>query len=144
MPLESVQALALVRAPEQMGTDDELSHARCRDACDYDAGNVWHDTLTRVERDSDALLDLMELALTWHELEYSETATLPPDQWASFMECHHWDDPERVERIFSIAADMVRTAGRATRHRTGPPAHPEEWQRGCLPGARAAASLARR
>lgn len=130
--LEPAKALVRVRPSQRIGADDEPARARCRDACDYDAGSVWHDTLTRVESDSDALLDLMELALTWHELEYSETTTLSPDQWPSFMECHHWDDPDRAERIFSIAADVVRTAGRATTHRTGTPDRPEEWQRGCL------------
>jgi hypothetical protein len=70
-----------------------------------------------MESDQDALLELFELALTWYELEYSEMPIIPPDQWMAFVENHRWSDPDRVERIFSVATDLVMMAERATRQR---------------------------
>ena len=66
----------------------------------------------------DAILELMEVAVTWPELEYSETPTIPPHSWMAFLESHRWADPARVERIFSIATDIVMAASR-TSHQPG-------------------------
>jgi hypothetical protein len=57
------------------------------------------------------------MALTWPELEYSETCTIPPESWMAFLESHRWTDPDRAERIFSLATDIVMTAKRASRQR---------------------------
>jgi hypothetical protein len=70
-----------------------------------------------IEDDADVLLELMELAVTWAELEYTDTPTIPPDRWMTFAECHRWADPDRVERIFSVATDIAMTATRASRQR---------------------------
>jgi hypothetical protein len=42
---------------------------------------------------------------------------IPPDRWMAFVENHRWSDPDRVERIFSVATDLVMMAGRATGQR---------------------------
>jgi hypothetical protein len=76
-----------------------------------------HARLAAIEHDQDAVLDLMELALTWPELEYSEKSTIPPESWMAFLESHRWTDPDRAERIFSLATDIVMTAKRASRQR---------------------------
>ncbi|RYP84459.1 hypothetical protein EKO23_15675 [Nocardioides guangzhouensis] len=58
----------------------------------------------------------MELAVTWPELEYSETSTIRPDRWMTFVESHRWEDPDRVQRIFSLATDVVMAASRPSKH----------------------------
>ena len=89
-------------------------HVRCRPTCAFDGATKRHHArLMAIEHDQDASLELMELAVTWSELEYSETRTIPPDSWMAFVESHRWEDPERVERIFSIATDIAMTAKRA-------------------------------
>jgi hypothetical protein len=70
-----------------------------------------------IESDQDVLLELIELAVTWPELEYSDTPTIAPENWMPFVESHHWADPDRVDRIFSLATDIAMSAMRATRHR---------------------------
>lgn len=94
-------------------------HVRCHAACVYlDGAMEWHhDRLTAIEHDQDAVLELMELAVTWPELEHSEACTIPPASWEAFRESHRWQDPQRVERVFSLATDIVRTAERASRQR---------------------------
>ena len=72
-----------------------------------------HARLTAIEYDHDAVLELMELAVTWPELDYSEKETIPPECWMAFVDSHRWADPDRVERVFSIATDVVRTARRS-------------------------------
>jgi hypothetical protein len=72
-----------------------------------------------LENDQDALLEFLELAITWHELEYSNSTLIPPDQWMAFVESHRWTNPARVERIFSLATDVVMTAERAVSQRAG-------------------------
>lgn len=70
-----------------------------------------------IEDDPDVLLELMELAVTWPELEYSEMPIIPPDRWMIFVESHPWADPDRVERIFGVATDIVMAATRASKQR---------------------------
>ena len=95
-----------------------VRHVRCGASCDFDgATERHHGRLAAIEYDQDVFLELMELAVTWQELEYSETDTIPPDSWMAFVESHHWVDPDRVERIFSIATDIVMTARRASQRR---------------------------
>ncbi len=66
-----------------------------------------HDRLLAVEHDADEVLELMELAVTWGELEYGEEPLLGPDAWVRFAETHVWVDPERAARIFSLATDVA-------------------------------------
>lgn len=72
-----------------------------------------HDRLLAVESDPDAVLDLFELAVTWPELDYTGAAVLPPDAWVDFAAEHHWRFPDRVARMFALAADVaLRGPGR--------------------------------
>jgi hypothetical protein len=91
---------------------------RCGATCAFAGATTQHHArLTAIEDDQDVLLELMELAVTWPELEYSETDTIPPDSWMAFVDSHQWAEPDRVERIFSIAIDVVMTARRASQRR---------------------------
>ena len=82
--------------------------AACRGACS--AARRYpdhHDRLTTVDTDVDALLGLMELAVTWHELDWSESHVLGPAEWATFAAAHVWTDPQRADRAFGLAVDIV-------------------------------------
>lgn len=109
---------APVARPEQGFAPVPVRQARCGARCSFGgATERHHGKLTAIEYDQDVFLELMELAVTWPELEYSGTHTIPPDSWMGFVECHRWTDPDRVERIFSIATDIVMTAKRANQRR---------------------------
>lgn len=76
--------------------------------CCADSGrHPHHDRLLAVEIDINELLELIELAVTWGELDYSGTPVIPPEQWIDFAARHHWRDPERAMRIFSLATDIA-------------------------------------
>ncbi|MDN5914490.1 MAG: hypothetical protein L0I76_05185 [Pseudonocardia sp.] len=70
-----------------------------------------HDRLLRVEADPDELLELLELAVTWGELDYSGTGVVPPEHWGDFALAHDWQHPERMERLFGLAADIALRPG---------------------------------
>lgn len=73
-----------------------------------------HDRLLTVDTDTDVLLELLEIAVTWRELDYSEVPVIGPCGWRAFADEHAWRYPERASRAFSLALDIV---GR----RTAPP-----------------------
>jgi hypothetical protein len=92
-----------------------------RGRCVFGGPTTWHhDRLIAIDDDPDGLLELIELAVTWAELDYSTTPVIPPHRWMSFLHSHHWPDPHRAERILSIATHMAMTA---TRTGGGRPAH---------------------
>jgi hypothetical protein len=97
------------RAPERRG--------ECRAQCAFSEAMVHHDRLLAIDADPDELLELLELAVTWAELDYSDTPVIPPEHWMNFLRSHDWPDPNRVERIFSLAADIAM----ATRAQQQPP-----------------------
>lgn len=104
--------------PDERLAPVPVRHVRCGATCAFDgATDLHHGRLTSLEYDQDVLLELMEMAVTWPELEYPESHTIPPDSWMAFAESHYWADPDRVERIFSIATDIVMTARRASQRR---------------------------
>ncbi|MFD1529630.1 hypothetical protein [Pseudonocardia aurantiaca] len=80
----------------------------CAYRCGY-AGRTQahHDRLLAIADDPTAVLDLMELAVTWGELDYSGTDVIPPDLWSQFCERHVWRDPEQAMRIFALANDIA-------------------------------------
>lgn len=97
---------------------DRIALLACPAECRADlAHRAHHDRLLAVERDTDAVVELFETAVTWAELEYPEDTTIPPAQWVEFAERHRWQDPDRVLRIFLLAADM---AGRGARPAPAP------------------------
>lgn len=84
------------------------TRAACTDGCAIDPTlRAHHDRLLTVEHDADEVLELMELAVTWGELEYAEEPLVGPEQWVAFAATHLWVDAERAERIFSLAADIA-------------------------------------
>jgi hypothetical protein len=84
---------------------------RCRFAGDTGA---HHDQLLKVLEDPDQLLELMELAVTWGELDYSETPVIPPNRWLEFVDSHIWVDGEKAERVMSLAMDIALGAARSS------------------------------
>ncbi|MEW6153703.1 MAG: hypothetical protein AB1673_06905 [Actinomycetota bacterium] len=62
--------------------------------------------------DLTATLDLVEMAVTWAELDYSHEDVIPPRRWLEFAAEHEWEDPDVAERLFSAAAEIaLRRAG---------------------------------
>lgn len=72
-----------------------------------------HQALLAVDTDAEALLGLLELAVTWLELDYSDEPVIGPAEWLGFLDAHEWAFPDRAERAFSLAVDIVgrRIAG---------------------------------
>ncbi len=67
-----------------------------------------HDRLLAIDRDIDILLELFEIAVTWHELDYSESGLVGPDCWLDFAESHAWRFPDRAYRALALASDVAR------------------------------------
>jgi hypothetical protein len=88
-----------------------LARLACHGGCRPDpARRAHHDRLLGVESDPDAMLELFDLAVTWHELEYDADEMIAPARWPEFVERHRWQDPARVERIFTLATDIAMRA----------------------------------
>lgn len=85
-----------------------VSRLACRGTCrPAPARRAHHDRLLLVESDTDSMLELFDVAVTWAELEYPIAAMVPPGRWLDFVERHRWHDPERVARIFGLATDIA-------------------------------------
>lgn len=84
---------------------------RCRGACPAAAEHRrHHDRLLAVDTDVDAVVELFEIAVTWHELDWSDSDVVAPRHWAGFAAAHDWADPERAARVFGLAVDIVGPA----------------------------------
>ena len=70
-----------------------------------------HDRLLSVEGDADELVELLELAVTWSELDWSGAAVVPPERWVDFAAAHRWGNRDRVLRLFALAADIALRSG---------------------------------
>jgi hypothetical protein len=81
---------------------------RCGGRCGF-GGRLaaHHDRLLQVGTDPVALLDLFELAVTWHELDYSTSEVVPPALWLEFCAQHAWPDPGTAMRAFELATDVA-------------------------------------
>lgn len=66
-----------------------------------------HELLLAVDTDPEALLGLLELAVTWHELDYTDEPVVGPAEWLAFHGSHEWVFADRAERAFSLAVDIV-------------------------------------
>jgi hypothetical protein len=83
-------------------------HSRCRAGCRYGARAAWHhDQLLDADDNTESMLGLVELALTWHELDYPPGSVIEPSDWDEFLTTHQWHDRARAARIFSLAGDIV-------------------------------------
>lgn len=76
-----------------------------------------HDRLLRVETDLGELVELLEMAVTWGELDWSGCAVVPPHRWLDFASGHPWRDPDRMERVFSMATDVAARSSAGTGRR---------------------------
>jgi hypothetical protein len=86
-----------------------ITSIRCGKRCAFGTGplSAHHDRLLAAETDLEALLELMELAVTWGELDYSSSDVVPPAMWAQFCEQHSWRDADLVRRVFDLATDLA-------------------------------------
>jgi hypothetical protein len=66
-----------------------------------------HDRLLTVDTNIDVLLELLEIAVTWYELDYSAASVVGPENWSSFADEHTWTVPTRAHRAFSLAVDIA-------------------------------------
>ncbi|MCE3552694.1 hypothetical protein LWC33_14655 [Pseudonocardia sp. RS11V-5] len=94
-----------------------LRRAHCRGECTAAVLRDSHDRLLEVDTDPDALLELIETAVTWHELDYSGCAVVGPQEWLTFADRHRWVHPERAAWAFALAVDIV---GRGSVRPDGP------------------------
>ncbi|MGH3769296.1 MAG: hypothetical protein ACRDTX_29820 [Pseudonocardiaceae bacterium] len=94
-------------------TNERVVALPCRAGCRVDpALRQHHDRLLTVESDVNELLELVELAVTWDELDYSSAGLVPPGQWLEFAACHEWRDQALAVRIFSLVTDIALRADR--------------------------------
>jgi hypothetical protein len=82
------------------------------DTCTRNCGfsgptRAHHDRLIKIDQDVEEVLELMELAVTWGELDYSGQSLVGPSNWLDFARTHKWQDPERAERVLSLATDVA-------------------------------------
>lgn len=61
----------------------------------------------RAATDLTAALDLVELAITWSELDYSHEEVIPPCDWLAFAAEHGWDDDDIGGRLLAAAAEIA-------------------------------------
>ncbi len=75
-----------------------------------------HDRMRGIETQAlDAITELVELAATWHELEYGEgEPLLGPEHWLGFVDAHPWND---AERVFELVLGLVSLSRRPQRSR---------------------------
>jgi hypothetical protein len=107
--LDTVETNDRVRRSSPAGP----AHRPCNASCPFRAFmSAHHDSLLTVTDNLDSALDLLELAVTWDELDYSEQRLIGPSQWDDFLAAHQWKDGVRAQRLFSLAADIVRQARR--------------------------------
>ena len=91
----------------------ERADAPCGQSCAFRKFlSTHHDSLLMVTDSLDSALDLLELAVTWEELDYSEKRLIGPSQWDDFLAAHHWKDTALAERVFGLAADIARQGRR--------------------------------
>lgn len=85
---------------------------RCHSCSASPAQAAHHDRLLLVDVDPDELLALLEMAVTWDELDYSTFDVIGPPDWSTFADQHSWTHPERAAAAFSLALDIVAKSRR--------------------------------
>jgi hypothetical protein len=81
--------------PIMDNVDHESVDCRCRFAQNAPG---HHRRLVSLEAQPlTSLVELIEMAATWGEIEYGETEpVIPPSDWIEFAEAHAWTDGDRV------------------------------------------------
>ncbi len=69
---------------------------------------LHHDQLLRTVSDVTMAVELLELATTWGEIDYTAEVLVPPSHWLEFAARHAWPDAELAERLFAVAVDVAR------------------------------------
>ena len=82
----------------EQATVHRLDTGRSRHCRFSKRARVHHYQLLRVLSDAESMLDLIEFAVTWGELDYSERAVIPPNRWVEFAHAHSWTDADLAER----------------------------------------------
>lgn len=101
-----------------MMSQPTLHLVTCRGACPWGPEREHHDRLLRVDTDPEVLVELFDIAVTWHELDWSAEGVVPPAEWTGFAARHRWVDEARAVRTFALATDIVeRARPRPVRHR---------------------------
>ncbi len=96
-----------------MGDDpamDKGNHDSRRCGCRFErTAPAHHHRLISLETaPMSSLVELIEIAATWGEIEYGETdPVIPPSEWIAFAETHAWDDSSRVLDAFIALASLV-------------------------------------
>ena len=58
-----------------------------------------------------SLVELIEMAATWGEIEYGEAEpVIPPSEWIDFAEAHAWADGDRVFDALVALSSLVPRA----------------------------------
>lgn len=70
-----------------------------------------HSQLVRAAIDVTVAVELLELAVTWDELDYSQEELIPPAEWLDFAADHGWHEDDLASRLFSVAVDIVNRRG---------------------------------
>ena len=77
----------------------------------YACAPEHHDQLRSIEHGSfDVITGVVEMAVTWHELDYSEQLVIGPDDWLEFVKAHQWKDSDRVVDFFVALQSLVRVS----------------------------------
>lgn len=91
--------------------------SRCAEPCMFRVLAPWHhDQLLRVADTLENVVELLDLAVTWGELDYSEEHLISPSDWSAFLASHDWPDRALASRVFGLAGDIAARA-RATSSR---------------------------
>jgi len=92
-------------------TLDPVRQCHCRFAS---SAPRHHAELLLAGSNVDTAVALIELAVTWEELDYTDQPVIPPHHWLEFWSDHAWPDADLACRLFSAAVDVARrNRGRA-------------------------------
>ena len=79
-----------------------MTQTTCASAGSLPPRRLTTTSWAQVEHNLPRALELLELAVTWSELDYSDVAVIPPSAWLEFAAEHRWHDPWMVERLFRL------------------------------------------
>ena len=88
---------------------------RCLKGCEFRDQAPWHhDQLLAAAGSVESAVDLLDLAVTWGELDYSGQELIDPSQWRQFLAAHRWPDRTLAGRLFGLAEDVALRCAYAT------------------------------
>jgi hypothetical protein len=114
---------------------ETLSVEPDRCGCRYEQhAPAHHRRLVSLEQEPmTALVELIEMAATWDEIEYGETEpVIPPNEWIAFAEDHAWMDGDRV---FDALVALASVAFPARSRRLAPVTPLQKTASGAVPRA---------